>query len=212
MRSALRISANNPGCGQWTDHSLDPCKATHPPVTIGQTVPRIGLTALVRGRFTYLDHKALADRWMALCFLSSPTASSMTYVNAQAEAFSREGAALLVVLSDISLLQLAQYEDLRPFTVPLLTDSLNRMHRSYGVALNPASATAVTFLIDPLRVLRFHIAHDLTLWNLDDLHGLLRAKRHRVSDPAQWVTVDSARALVSVGDANHTMVVRREAE
>src|SRR5688500_6984411 len=72
----------------------------------------------------------------------------------------------------------AQYEDIRPFTVPLLTDSLNRMHRSYGVALTPPSATAVTFLIDPLRVLRFHIAQDLALWNLDNLHGLLRTKRH----------------------------------
>jgi alkyl hydroperoxide reductase subunit AhpC len=123
----------------------------------------------------------------------------MTYVNAQAEAFAHEGAALMVVLSDISLFQLAQYEDIRPFTVPLLTDSLNRMHRSYGVALTPPSATAVTFLIDPLRVLRFHIAQDLALWNLDNLHGLLRTKRHVVSNPPQWVTVASARALVSVG-------------
>ena len=110
----------------------------------------MGLTAFVRGRFIYLDHKLLSDRWMALCFLSSPTASSMNYVNAQAEAFAREGASLLVVLSDISLLRFAQNEDLRPFTVPLLSIPLNRMHRSVRRRFNPSSATAVTFLIDPL--------------------------------------------------------------
>ena len=62
--------------------------------------------------------------------------------------------------------------------MPLLIDCLNRMHRSFGVAVNPPSATAVTFLIDPLRVLRFQIEHDLALWDLDGLRGLLRMKRH----------------------------------
>ena len=41
-----------------------------------------------------LDAAALSGRWMALCFLSSPTTSNMTYVNSQAEAFAREGAIL----------------------------------------------------------------------------------------------------------------------
>ncbi|WHZ21196.1 MAG: hypothetical protein OJF47_000308 [Nitrospira sp.] len=148
---------------------------------IGQAVPRFSLMAFVRGIYTYLDPAALSARWMALCFLSSPSTSNMAYVNSQAEAFAREGAVLLVVLSNTSLLRLAKHEGLKTFTVPLLTDSLNRIHRSYGVVLAPPSATAVTFLIDPARVLRFHIAHDATLWDLDGLCGLLKNKRNASS-------------------------------
>ncbi len=169
---------------------------------IGQPVPQIGRLALVRGHCTYLDRTALAGRWLALCFLSSPTVSNLTYLNAQAEAFARDGAALLVVLSDTSLLRIAQHEDIRPFMVPLLPDILNRMHRSYGVALHPPSAMAVTFLVDPLRVLRFDSAHDLALWDLAGLRGLLNTKRTGMSEPPHWAVVAQAGAEAVIGDGS----------
>jgi Peroxiredoxin len=178
MMPVHTLTAEISGHARPTDDPPVPTRMTPRGLTIGQTVPRFSLMAFVRGNYTYLDPAALSGRWMALCFLSSPSTSDMTYVNSQAEAFAREGAVLLVVLSATSLLQLAKQEELKTFTVPLLTDSLNRIHRSYGVALAPPSATAATFLIDPARVLRFHIAHDLTLWDLNGLRGLLRSKRN----------------------------------
>ncbi len=211
MRSSLRITANDSGY-RGTDHPLSPHQSAHSRITIGQSVPRIGLMALVGGRLTYLDPTALPERWLALCFLSSPTASNMTYLNAQAEAFSRDGAALLVVLTDISLLRFAQHEGIQAFTVPLLTDPLNRMHRSFGVPVNAPSSTAVTFLIDPLRVLRSQIAHDLALWDLDGLRGLLRRNRYSALEPPQEAAETTVGALASVGDSAHTMFVGREAQ
>lgn len=179
MLPPLAMTANISELVRATDTlSPLPRQSTRPRVAIGQPMPQVNLTAFIKGNYSYLNAAALSGRWMALCFLSSPTTSNMTYVNSQAEAFAREGAILLVALSATSLLRFAQHEDLRTYTVPILTDSLNRTHRSYGVALNPLSATAVTFLSDPLRVLRFHIAHDLALWDLDGLRGLLRNKRN----------------------------------
>ena len=212
MRSSLRITANDSGYRRGTDHTLGPRKSAHSRITIGQSVPRIGLMAFVGGRFTYLDPTALTARWMALCFLSSPTAANMTYLNVQAEAFARDGAALLVVLSNISLLRFAQHEDIQAFTVPLLIDCLNRMHRSFGVAVNPPSATAVTFLIDPLRVLRFQIEHDLALWDLDGLRGLLRMKRHSASESPQEAAETTIGARASVGNGDHSMLVGTKAK
>ena len=212
MRSSLQIIANDSGHRRATDHTLGPRKSAHSRITIGQSVPRIGLMASVGGRFIYLDPTAFTARWMALCFLSSPTASNMSYLNAQAEAFARDGAALLVVLSDVSLLRFAQHEGIQTFTVPLLPDPLNRMHRSFGVAVNPPSATAVTFLIDPFRLLRFQIAHDLALWDLDGLRGLLRMKRHSATEPPHGAAETTVGSLTSVGDGDHTMLVGRESK
>src|SRR5574340_890004 len=99
MMSTRRTSANDSGYDRPTDPSpLVPHRSTPPRVMIGQTVPQIGRMAFVRGHCTYLDRTARAGRWLALCFLSSPTVSNLTYLNAQAKAFARDGAALLVVL------------------------------------------------------------------------------------------------------------------
>jgi alkyl hydroperoxide reductase subunit AhpC len=197
MTSSLRLTPKDSGYRRETDQPVGPRKSAPSRITIGQSAPRIGPMASIGGRFTYLDPTTLTARWIALCFLSSPTASNITYLNAQAEAFARDGAALLVVLSDISLLRFAQHEGMQGFTVPFLTDCLNRMHRSFGVAVNPPSATAVTFLIDPLRVLRFKIAHDLALRDLDGLRELLRMKRHSASESPKQAAETTIRPAFS---------------
>ena len=149
---------------------------------IGQTVPKIRLTAFFKGDYMCMDPAALSGRWIVLCFISSLSPSTLAYADGQAKAFASEGAALLIATSHTSLFDVARH-NLQSLTVPVLADSLNRMHRAYGVALDPTSTTVVTFLIDPVRVLQFHIAHDLSMWDLDGLRGLLRTNRRGSSGP-----------------------------
>lgn len=142
-------------------------------VSIGKPVPRLRLTAVVKGDYTYLDPATVTGRWLVLCFPASLRAVDLLSLNHQASYFARAGALLLGVASDELLLQPFHHRQLQNLTVPLLTDPLNRLHRAYGVSCCPPSGKATTFLIDPGRILRHHIIHELTTWNTEALCGLL---------------------------------------
>jgi alkyl hydroperoxide reductase subunit AhpC len=142
-------------------------------ISIGKPVPRLRLTAVVNGDYTHLDPAVVTNRWLVLCFPSSLRAVDLLCLNHQASYFARTGALLLGVVSDQMLLQPFHHRQLQNLAVPLLTDPLNRLHRAYGIACSPASGKANTFLIDPHRVLRHHMIHDLTTWNMEALCGLL---------------------------------------
>jgi alkyl hydroperoxide reductase subunit AhpC len=142
-------------------------------VAIGKPVPRLRLTAVVSGDYTHLDPGVLANRWLVLCFPASLRAVDLLCLNHEASYFARVGALLLGVASDQMLLQPFHHRQLQDLTVPLLTDPLNRLHRAYGMSCSPSSGKANTFLIDPNRILRHHIIHELTTWNMEALCGLL---------------------------------------
>ena len=142
-------------------------------VSIGKPVPRFRLTAVVNGDYTHLDPEVIANRWLVLCFPASLRAVDLLCLNHQASYFARVGALLLGVVSDQMLLQPFHHRQLQDLTVPLLTDPLNRLHRAYGMACSPSAGKANTFLIDPNRILRHHIIHELTTWNMEALCGLL---------------------------------------
>ena len=166
-----------------------PAESRRMSVSIGKPVPRLRLTAVVRGDYQHLDSSAIADRWLVLCFPASLGAVDLLCLNRQASCFARAGAVLLGVVSDELLLQPLPYRVLQTVTVPLLTDPLNRLHRSYGIPRQPSSGKANTFLIDPDRILRHHIIHELTTWNMEALHGLL-ALRMKQSDPADAILAE----------------------
>lgn len=142
-------------------------------VSIGRLAPRLSLTAFVKGHYVRLDPAVFSGRWIALCFPTSLQASDMACLNWQAGVFAREGAVLVAVCSDLRLRRLADQPEFSTLAVPILTDPLNRLHRSYGIPRHEPSTRSITFLIDPEGVLRFHVHHDLTIWDLDALRRLI---------------------------------------
>lgn len=142
-------------------------------VSIGKPVPPFRFTAVVNGEYTHLNPVVVADRWIVLCFPATIQAVDLLCLNQQASYFARAGALLLGVASDELLLQPVHHRRLQELTVPLLTDPLNRLHRAYGMSCSRSSGKANTFLIDPDRILRHHIIHELTTWNMEALCGLL---------------------------------------
>lgn len=163
-----------------------PAESRRMKVSIGKPVPRLRLTAVVKGDYQHLDPSAVADRWLVLCFPASLGAVDLLCLDRQASCFARAGAVLLGVVSDELLLQPAAHRMLQNVTVPLLTDPLNRLHRSYGIARRASSGKANTFVIDPDRILKHHIIHELTTWNMEALYRLL-AIRLKQSDQADAI-------------------------
>ena len=156
-------------------------------VSIGKAVPKLRLTAVVKGEYRCLDPGSVAGQWIALCFLASLRMDDLICLNSQAIFFARTGAVLLGVVSDRMLLQSGSHQEWRDMAVPLLTDPLNRLHRAYG--MSSQSAKASTFLIDPARILRHHIVHELTTWDMEALRGLL-TRGPRQADGADTIAFE----------------------
>jgi alkyl hydroperoxide reductase subunit AhpC len=146
-------------------------------VRVGRSVPRFRLNAVINGEYTHIDPATITDRWLALSFLSVLQAADTDCLNRQAVRFARAGAVLLAVLPDEILLDSAQHQKIQNLTVPLMTDPLNRLHRAYGISRCRLSFKVKTFLIDSQRILRHYVVHDLNMWSMDSLRGLMDLKQ-----------------------------------
>lgn len=178
MKSSPLILVEESPCASLSDQPNNfGTEAMRMKVRIGRSVPRIRLNTVIKGEYTIMDPTAIADRWLALCFVSVLLPADVSCLNSQAASFAREGAVLLAVLPDEILLDPAQHRVFQILRVPLVTDPLNRLHRAYGIPRHPVSLKAKTFLIDPERLLRHHVVHDLTMWSMDSLRGLMHLKR-----------------------------------
>ena len=145
-------------------------------VSLNNPVPRLSLLAFVRGQYMPLGSSYISARWLALCFPGSLHTAAIQGLNLQANALAQEGVVMLLTLSDTRLLRMASREDLQKFTVPIVTDPLNRIHRSYGIQRRPPFSQPTTFLIDPDRILRLEIDHALNDLDLVVLRETMRVK------------------------------------
>jgi len=147
----------------------------HRRVSLGSPVPRLNLLAFVLGQYMPLDSSSLSGRWLALCFPGSLHPAAHTCLNVQGDVLRREGVVMLLALSDARLRRLADREALQVFTAPIVTDPLNRLHRSYGVQRRLPFSQPATFVIGPDRILRLEFDHALNGTDFDLLRGVLRA-------------------------------------
>lgn len=155
-------------------------------VSVGQVVPRFPRTAIVNGDCRPLDASLLDDRWIAVCFPRTVNEIQMDRLNQYATRLSETGALVLGVMSDEVLLEPRASGSWRQLQMPLVTDSLGRLHRLYGMAPDGRAPKTSTFLIAPDRVLKHHLLHGLSTWDLEAVHRLvlLELEHHRRSQAA----------------------------
>ena len=139
----------------------------------GKPVPRLQLTAVVHGDCRRLSPSLFDDRWVALCFPSSVEATHMLCLDRQQPMFEQAGAVLLTVVPDDLLFQPGFRQVSHAISVPLLTDPLHRLHRSYGIPVEQLPSKTHTFLIDSSRILRHQIVHEVNAWDMEALRRLI---------------------------------------
>lgn len=145
-------------------------------IPLNDPVPRLHLLVFARGQYMRLDPSSLSGRWIALCFPGPLHARAIQCLNVQAEALAREGAVMLLTLSDARLLRLASRGVLPAFTAPIMTDPLNRLHRAYGVQPRSPLSQPATFLSDPNRILRLEIPHVLDDKDIEAVRCVMRVQ------------------------------------
>lgn len=148
-------------------------------VHVGETAPRFRLPALVEREFIYLDSTRFYGRWMTLCFLPSLGLPEGIGPGRQADVLAWGNAAFLgIIPNDLALRQSCR-GGFRNLPIPLLTDPLGRLHRSYRIRRPLAPDKCETFLIDPNQVIRFHLVHEFNARGMDALRELfLLSQQH----------------------------------
>lgn len=142
-------------------------------VHIGKSAPSFRAPALVSGTLSYLDSTQFAGRWTTLCFLPYVGIVEPEFLDQQATNLDRIDTTLLIVSSGTRPLHRMWIGDTAKPRLPLLTDPLGRLHRSFGVTAAQLPARCQTFLIDRAGLLRFHLVHDFTDRGLGALHEIV---------------------------------------
>lgn len=142
-------------------------------VHIGKPAPSFRAPALVAGTLSYLDSTQFAGRWTALCFLPYVGIVEPDFLDQQTNNLDRIDTTLLIVSSGARPLHRMWIGDTAKPRLPLLTDPLGRLHRSFGVTAAQLPVRCQTFLIDRAGLLRFHLVHDFTDRGLGALHEIV---------------------------------------
>lgn len=144
---------------------------------IGERAPRFRVPVLMNGTLVYMDSARFQGRWVALCFLPYVGLVETAFLDHQAERFAQIDTALFIVNSGTRPLHRLWIGGTAKPRILLLTDPLDRLHRSFGIAATHRPARCQTVLIDREGILRFHLIHDFNDRGLDALQEVVTLSR-----------------------------------
>ena len=128
---------------------------------INQPAPVIRVPALMDGTLTYLSTADLHTGCVALCFLPNFGNLQWLVLERSAAEFQAQDSLLVGVISEDLILSGPWHRKLWPGGLTLVSDPLRRLARSYGLIGHHAVTRCHSFVIDPQRILRYHLVHDL---------------------------------------------------
>lgn len=155
-------------------------------VRIGERAPVFRAPALVEGTLHYIESRTFSGQWVVLCFVPSLRPLEAMFLNQQcaSEAMAQKGTSVLAVGPDPGFLHRSWIPHLGDLRIVLLADPLQRLHRSYDVAIRNGMPRCCSFVIDPDGVLRFRLEHDLTPRGVSWLAESLTASPARAVRPS----------------------------
>jgi len=127
------------------------------------------------GRMTYLVPEEFRGRWLVLSFVPGLEERELRLWNRQGRELAEHGAVLLLVPSEMRALHWRRLSSIGPVHFAIAGDPLKRLQRLYGGSAELSVGRAMTFLVDPKGVLRFHLVHTLTNQGMEVLKELLCA-------------------------------------
>ena len=146
-------------------------------IHMGHPVPNYRLPLLTQGTLRIVDTRYFQGQWIALCFTGHLTVEQASFLDSQVGAVREEDTSLLAVSWDRDLLLSSFMGRLGHLQLPILVDTLRRLHRAYHLSVAAVRAHAQTFVIDPQGALRFHLMHELTYRGLRAVRNVVSAKR-----------------------------------
>ncbi len=129
---------------------------------IGHTaIPRMCVPTFVKGQLTLFDLATLEGQWAIVCRLPTFDFGDAIFLNQCHRTVQKEGTQLLGLLPSGNSFLDTRLSKVKILRVPVLADPLQRLHRAFHLSNNLRSNRCQSFIIDPQRVIRHHLIHQL---------------------------------------------------
>lgn len=123
------------------------------------TIPRMRVSAVVKGRVVMLDLASLQGQWGIICCLPQLEFPEAVFLNQYHRTVQKEGASLLGFLPFVDPCLDPRLPKAKVLSIPLLADPLQRLRRVLGLEMKPSTSGCQSFIFDPQGVIRYHLVH-----------------------------------------------------
>ncbi len=125
------------------------------------TIPQIRIPAFVKGQLMLLDLATLEGQWAIVCGLPSFDFGDAIFLNQCHRTVHNEGGKLLGLFPFGESFLDTRLPKVKILRIPVLADPLQRLHRVFGLNKDLRLDRCHSFIIDPQRVVRYHLIHQL---------------------------------------------------
>ena len=137
-------------------------------------IPRMHVPALLKSQMILFDLASLQRQWSIVCYLPPFDFGEAVFLNQYQRTVQKEGATLLGMLPFADPFPDPHLPKTKVLCIPLLADPLQRLRRVFGLTNQPATNRCQSFIIDPQRVIRYHLIHQLNWRGLAFLMEILK--------------------------------------
>lgn len=160
---------------------------------VGKPAPKFKLKALVNNKFKEVSLDDYKDQWVVLFFypldFTFVCPTEVIEFNNRAKDFENLNAQLLGCSVDSVYSHQAWSKELGEINFPLMSDMTREVIRDYGILIEEEGiALRGLYIIDPQKVLRYQVVHDLKVGrSVDETLRVLKALQTGQLCAATWV-------------------------
>lgn len=163
---------------------------------IGMKAPTLRVPCIFNNTFSFLPFFNFQQSQFALCCLPDLKETDAWFLEAQAQEFTQSGSALVILVSNDTVLGQDWGRPPQDFGIPFFIDPINRLKKSLRLAKSLRPNRCETLIFDQDTRLQFRLIHDLSLKGISSVLDIIDSDFEQNStEQSQTSNRDSHRAL-----------------
>ncbi len=142
---------------------------------IGMKAPTLRVPCIFNNTFSFLPFCNFQQSQFALCCLSHLKETDAWFLEAQAQEFTKSGSALVILVSDDTVLGQDWGRPPQDFGIPFFIDPINRLKKSLRLARSLRPHRCETLIFDQDTRLQFRLIHDLSLKGISSVLDIIES-------------------------------------
>ena len=142
---------------------------------IGMKAPSLRVPCIFNNQFSFLPFFNFQKTQFALCCLSNLKETDAWFLEAQAQEFKQAGSALVILVSNDTVLGQDWGRPPQDFGIPFFIDPINRLQKSLRLARSLRLNRCETLIFDQDTRLQFRLIHDLSLKGISSVLDIIES-------------------------------------
>ncbi len=165
---------------------------------IGMKAPTLRVPCIFNNTFSFLPFFNFQQSQFALCCLSNVKETDAWFLEAQSQEFTKSGSALVILVSNDTVLGQDWGRPPQDFGIPFFIDPIKRLKKSLRLAKSLQPHRCETLIFDQDRRLQFRLIHDLSLKGISSVLDIIESDFEQHSlEQTHMSNGDAHRALQS---------------